>query len=148
MVKKSKTRVLLVDDHKIVRQSIKAILDAQEDIKIIGEAEDGRQAVEMVKKLKPDVIVIDFAMPKLNGLEATYKIKRLSPKTKIMLLTAYDNEEYIYQILKAGASGFLLKDLAPSELVLSIETIEKGELFFSPQILKMIYKKLYSQNYL
>ena len=93
----SKTKVLLVDDHTIVRQGIKALLDTQEGIEVVGEAEDGREAIEKAKQMAPNVIVIDITMPNLNGIEATLQIKKINPKIKVLVLTVHDNEKYIRQ---------------------------------------------------
>jgi two-component system, NarL family, response regulator NreC len=136
----SKTRVLLADDHTIVRQGLRALLDSQEDLEVVGEAEDGRQAFEKTKELVPDVVVIDITMPNLNGIEATRQIKKLLPEVKVLVLTVHINEEYIYQVLQAGASGYLLKESAVSDLVSAINVAKKGEIFLSPSISKIIVK--------
>ncbi len=136
----SKTKVLLVDDHTIVRQGIKALLDTQEGIEVVGEAEDGREAIEKAKQMAPDVIVIDITMPNLNGIEATLQIKKINPKIKVLVLTVHDNEEYIHRILQAGASGYLLKESAVSDLVSAINAVEKGDIFLSPSISKVVVK--------
>ena len=135
---KTKTKVLLVDDHTIVRQGIKALLDTQEGIEVVGEAEDGREAIEKAKQMAPNVIVIDITMPNLNGIEATRQIKKINPEIKVLVLTVHDNEEYIHRILQAGASGYLLKESAVSELVSAINAVEKGEIFLSPSISKVV----------
>jgi len=122
----SKIRVLLADDHTIVMQGLRALLDSQEDIEVVGEAEDGRQAFEKTKELIPDIVVIDITMPNLNGIEATRQIKKLSPEIKVLVLTVHDNEEYIHQILQAGASGYLLKESAVTDLVSAINAVKKG----------------------
>ena len=122
----SKIRVLLADDHTIVRQGLRALLDSQEDIEVVGEAEDGRQAFEKTKELLPDVVVIDITMPNLNGVEATRQIKKLNPEIKVLVLTVHDNEEYVHQMLQAGASGYLLKESAVTDLVSAINAVKKG----------------------
>lgn len=136
----SKIRVLLADDHTIVRQGLRALLDSQEDIEVVGEAEDGRQAFEKTKELIPDVVVIDITMPNLNGIEATRQIKKLNPEIKVLVLTVHDNEEYIHQILQAGASGYLLKESAVTDLVSAINAVKKGGIFLSPAISKVVVK--------
>src|SRR3990167_192894 len=138
--KMSKIRVLLADDHTIVRQGLRALLDSQEDIEVVGEAEDGRQAFEKTKELIPDIVVIDITMPNLNGIEATRQIKKLSPEIKVLVLTVHDNEEYIHQILQAGASGYLLKESAVSDLVSAINAVVKGDIFLRPSISKVVVK--------
>jgi len=137
---KTKTKVLLVDDHTIVRQGIKALLDTQEGIEVVGEAEDGREAIEKAKQMAPNVIVIDITMPNLNGIEATRQIKKINPEMKVLVLTVHDNEEYIHRILQAGASGYLLKESAVSDLVSAINAVEKGDIFLSPSISKVVVK--------
>lgn len=136
----SKTKVLLVDDHTIVRQGLKALLDFQDGIEVVGEAEDGRQAIEKAKELVPDIIVIDITMPNLNGIEATRQLKKISPEMKVLVLTVHDNEEYVHQILQAGASGYLLKESAVSDLVSAINAVKKGDIFLSPSISKVVVK--------
>ncbi len=136
----SKTKVLLVDDHTIVRQVLKALIDTQEGIEVVGDAEDGREAIEKAKQMAPNVIVIDITMPNLNGIEATRQIKKINPEIKVLVLTVHDNEEYIHRILQAGASGYLLKESAVSDLVSAINAVEKGDIFLSPSISKVVVK--------
>jgi two-component system, NarL family, response regulator NreC len=136
----SKIKVLLADDHTIVRQGLRALLESQEDIEVVGEAEDGRQAFEKTKELVPDVVVIDITMPNLNGVEATRQIKKLNQEIKVLVLTVHDNEEYVHQILQAGASGYLLKESAVSDLVSAINAVKKGDIFLSPSISKVVVK--------
>jgi DNA-binding NarL/FixJ family response regulator len=133
-----KINIFIADDHNLVRQGIVAILKNQGIFTIVGEASDGAQAVRMVKELKPDIILMDISMPLLNGLEATYQIKRDMPEAKILILTQYENEEYIMQIIKAGASGYVLKSSVSDDLVSGILALEKGGRFFSPSISKLI----------
>jgi two-component system response regulator NreC len=135
-----KTKVLLVDDHAIVREGIRALLDVREDLEVIGEAEDGRQAIEKARELTPDIILIDITMPNLNGIEATRQIKKTSSEIKLLVLTAHDNREYVHQILQAGASGYLLKDFAASDLVSAINAVKKGDIFLSPPISRVVVK--------
>lgn len=136
----SKIRVLLVDDHTIVRQGLRALLDSHEDIEVVGEAEDGRQAFEKAEQLIPDIVVLDITMPNLNGIEATRKIKKLNSGIKVIVLTVHDSEEYVHQILQAGASGYLLKESAVSDLVSAINAVKKGDIFLSPTISKVVVK--------
>lgn len=136
----SKIKVLLVDNHTIVREGIRTLLDAREDIEVIGEAEDGRQAIEKARQLIPDVIVIDITMPNLNGIEAIRQIKKTSSEIKLLVLTAHDNEDYVYQSLQAGASGYLLKESAVSDLVSAINAVKKGDIFLSPPISRVVVK--------
>jgi two-component system response regulator NreC len=133
-----KIRVLLAEDHTIVRQGISALLRSEPDIEVAGEASDGLEAIEMAKKLIPDVVLMDIAMRNLNGLEATRKIKKLFPHTKVLVLTMYDNEEWIFQILKVGASGYLVKDSAMTDLTSAIRAVHQGDSYLSPSISKKV----------
>lgn len=133
-----KIKVLLAEDHTIVRQGLKRILEEVPEIEVVGEASTGREAVCMSEKLRPDVVVIDITMPQLNGLEATRQIVRILPRTKVLVLTMHANEEYIRQMLKAGARGYLLKDAADSDLIAAITALERGSSFLSPAVSKII----------
>ena len=133
-----KIRVLLAEDHTIVRQGISALLRSEPDMEVAGEASDGLEAIELTKKLIPDVVLMDISMRNLNGLEATRKIKKLFPHTKVLILTMYDNEEWIFQILKAGASGYLIKDSAMTDLTSAIHAIHQGDSYLSPSISKKV----------
>jgi DNA-binding NarL/FixJ family response regulator len=133
-----KMKVLLADDHTVVRQGLRALLIAEEDIDIVGEAENGRQAIQLVKKLLPDVAVIDIAMPVLNGLEATRQITRSVPATKVLILSSYSDDEYVQQLTEAGAAGYLVKQTAANDLLKAIREAYKGNAFFSPSIAKRL----------
>src|SRR3990172_5308402 len=134
-------RILLVDDHTIVRQGLRALLEAQPGFTVVGEAENGRDAVKKAQELAPDVVIMDIAMPILNGLEATRQIKRLLPETKVLALTMYNDEEYVFQILKSGASGYLIKETAANELITAIDSVNTGNPFFSPLISRKIMER-------
>jgi len=127
-------RVLLVEDHTIVRKGLRALLEGQSDILVVGEAEDGRQALEQVQQILPDVVLMDIGMPGLNGLEATRQIKHQFPKTKVVVLTMHTNAEYIFNVLQAGASGYLIKQAATEEVISAIRAVYHGESFLSPSI--------------
>jgi DNA-binding NarL/FixJ family response regulator len=127
-------KVLLAEDHTIVRKGLRSLLENQDDIKIIGEAENGREAVEMVERLHPNVVLMDISMPSLNGIEATRRIKKKCPKTKVLILTMHSTEEYAFQILQVGASGYVVKKAAPEELVSAIYSVHQGHTFLSPSI--------------
>ena len=133
-----KIRVLLADDHTVVRQGLRALLAAEEDFEIVGEAENGRQAIQLVKKLLPDVAVIDIAMPVLNGLEATRQITRSVPATKVLILSSYSDDEYVQQLTEAGAAGYLVKQTAANELIKAIREAQRGNAYFSPAIAKRL----------
>jgi DNA-binding NarL/FixJ family response regulator len=130
--------VLLADDHIVVRQGLRALLVAEEDIDIVGEADNGRQAIQLVKKLLPEVVVMDIAMPVLNGLEATRQITRAVPNTKVLILSSYCDDEYVQQLTEAGAAGYLVKQTAANDLLKAIREANKGNAFFSPSIAKRL----------
>lgn len=134
----TRTKVILADDHTIVRKGLRSLLDAERDMNVIGEAGDGREAIELVAQLKPHIVVMDIGMPLLNGLEATRRILKKHPETKVLILTMHTNEEYVFEILRAGASGYIVKKAAPTELVAAIRAIREGESFLSPSISKKV----------
>lgn len=131
-------KVLLAEDHTIVRKGIRSLLTDAQNIEVVGEAEDGREAVEKAESLLPDIVLMDITMPNLNGIEATRQIKRLQPQVNVLILTMYTNEEYIFQVLHAGASGYLVKQSAPGELLSAIEAVYRGDTYLSPAISKKI----------
>jgi DNA-binding NarL/FixJ family response regulator len=133
-----KITVLLADDHTVVRQGLRALLQAESNIEIVGEAENGRQAVQLTAKLLPDVVVMDIAMPLLNGLEATRQINRETPATKVLILSSYNDDEYVHQLTEAGACGYLVKQTAANDLVKAIGEAKRGNAFFSPSISKRL----------
>ena len=128
----AKITVLIVDDHTLVRDGIRSLLELVSDIEVVGEAENGREALDRVKELTPDVVLMDMAMPIMNGLEATRRIHREFPDTKILALTQYDDSEYVIPIIEAGARGFITKMAAFSELAQAIQAVYKGESYLSP----------------
>jgi DNA-binding NarL/FixJ family response regulator len=133
-----KIGVLLVDDHTVVRQGLRALLKAEEDMEVVGEAENGRQAVMMARKTPPDVVVMDVAMPLLNGLEATRQILKTVPGTKVLVLTSYGDDECVEQLMQAGAAGYLIKQTAANDLLKAIREVQRGNAFFSPAIAKRL----------
>jgi len=130
----AKIRVLIADDHGLMRAGVKALLTATEDIEVVGEAEDGDEAIREVRRLEPDVVLMDVAMPGLGGLEATLVIRKEKPDVKILVLTQYDDREYVTRFLKAGVSGYVLKKAAASELVAAIRAVQRGGLVLDPEI--------------
>jgi len=130
--------VLLVEDHNVVREGLRALLRAEEDIEVVGEARNGREAVQLTGKLLPDVVVMDIAMPLLNGVEATRQILRIVPATRVLVLSAHSEDEYVEQVLEAGAAGYLLKQTAANVLVKAIREAHAGHRFFSPSISKRL----------
>jgi len=133
-----KLKVVLADDHTVVRQGLRALLVSEGDIEIVGEAENGRQAVQLAKRLLPDVVVMDIAMPVLNGLEATRQVTRAMPNVKVLILSSYSDDTYVSQISDAGASGYLVKQTAGSELLKAIREVQKGNAYFSPAVAKRL----------
>lgn len=134
----NKIRILLADDHTILREGIRSLLEHEPDMDVIGEAEDGHQAVKIAAQVKPDVVLMDISMPRLNGLEATSQIKKFIPDAKVLILTMYDNEEYIRKALAAGAMGYLLKDAAARELLGAIRAVYRGEAVLSPAVTRLV----------
>ena len=130
----SNLRILIAEDHTTVREGVKLIIESQADMEVCGEASDGREAIELAQKLKPDVLVMDISMPMLNGLKATAKLKRIMPEIKILTLTRHTDEAYLQELLQAGVSGYVLKQSASSELIRAIRTVAAGGGFLDPTI--------------
>lgn len=133
-----KIKLLLVDDHPLVREGIRSSLWRHPSIQIIGEAANGKEALRKAKQLCPDVILMDLNMPEMSGLEATPLIRKQRPETRVIALTIHDNKEYVLRILRTGASGYVLKDTSAEELVKAIEAVARGEAFFSPRIANIL----------
>jgi DNA-binding NarL/FixJ family response regulator len=127
-------KILLADDHSMVRQGFRRILEAQQDIEIVGEASDGREAVTLVEQLKPDVVVMDVAMPGLNGIEATRRISEVSPRTRVLALSMHKDGVYVREILRAGARGYLLKDAFDADLIAAVRAVARGEGYIAPAV--------------
>jgi NarL family two-component system response regulator LiaR len=136
-----KINILLAEDHVVVRESIRKSLEAQQQFNVVGEASDGEEAVRLAAKLKPDVIIMDISMPRLNGIEATKQVKSANPSIAILILTAYDYEQYIFSLLSAGAAGYLLKDVSSRELIEAIETVHRGESVLHPLIARKVMQR-------
>ena len=136
----NKIKILLADDHSIIRDGIKAMLAHVRDFKIVGEAKDGKDVVEKALKLKPDIVIMDISMPGRSGIEATRIINKKNPKIKILVLTQHENDEYIYEILNSGGSGYVLKNTKKVEFVNAIRQVVSGENYFSKNISDLIMK--------
>jgi DNA-binding NarL/FixJ family response regulator len=139
----SNISVLLVDDHNIVRQGLKALLSAEGDITVVAEAQTGREAVNLAAKLRAEVVVMDLAMPLLNGWEATRQILKVAPTAKILVLSTYDSDEHVHQAIAAGAAGYLIKQTAAADLVKAIREVRKGNAYFSPPIAQRLRETTY-----
>jgi len=133
-----KITVLLAENHKVARQGIRQFLDREQDIKVVGEASDGEEAVRLTGELNPEIVILDISMPKLSGIEAAKQIKQLNPRTIMLVLSAYDYEEYIFPILEAGAAGYLLKDMSLHDLVDAIRTVHRGETVLHPAVARKL----------
>jgi DNA-binding NarL/FixJ family response regulator len=129
-----KISILIADDHALIRSGITQLLQSFKDLVIVGEAEDGDEAVEMTETLKPDVVMIDITMPRMNGIEATKIIRERFPKTRVLVLTMHESDEYIFHILKSGAGGYMLKNSGKDELAAAVRAVAKGEKVFSPRV--------------
>jgi DNA-binding NarL/FixJ family response regulator len=134
----NKIRILLADDHTLVRDGIRSLLEDTPDMVVVGVAEDGHTAVKMACQLEPDVVLMDIAMPLLNGLEATRQIKQQCPRVKVLILSMHENEEYIRQALARGAMGYILKDAAAHDLLDAIHAVQRGEAVLSPAITRLV----------
>ncbi|MEI6152854.1 MAG: response regulator transcription factor [Deltaproteobacteria bacterium] len=133
-----KIHILLADDHVLVRAGIRSLLEQMSGIEVIGEAGDGREAVKLIRQLKPDIVLMDVAMAQMNGIEATARIKKAYKDVRVIILSMYSNEEYVLQALQAGASGYLLKDAATLELELAVRAVSRNETYLSPGVSKHV----------
>ena len=140
-----KIRLLLVDDHEIVRAGIRMLFLAESDMEIVGEAGSGQEAIEAVRELTPDVVIMDVAMPGMTGIEATRQIKEASPETVVLALTMYDDEQYFFEMLNAGASGYIPKRAAPDDLVSAIRVVNQGNVFLHSTLAKFLMKDVLGQ---
>lgn len=132
----NKVRVLIVDDHAIVRDGVRMILEAQPDIEVVGEASDGREALEAARQLSPGVVLMDIAMPGMNGLEATAAIRQDLPDVQVLILTMHEDYEYFFEVLRAGASGYVLKGASSDDLVSAIRAVHQGGVYLHPAVAK------------
>lgn len=133
-----KIRIVLVEDHVLVREGTKDMLNRQPDFQVVAEAGDGEEAINLVSELCPDIVIMDIELPKINGIEATKRIKASNPTISVLVLTAYDNDQYIFALLEAGAAGYLLKDASTSELIQTIRAVYAGELVLHPIVARKV----------
>ncbi|MFH1169095.1 MAG: response regulator transcription factor [Chloroflexota bacterium] len=137
-----KIRILLADDHAVLREGMRNLLEREKDMEVVGEASDGEEALQLVSELKPDVVLMDIVMPKINGIEATRKIKQISPATNVLILTAYSDMQYILGLLEAGACGYLLKSARSSEIAGAIRAVLSGESVLDPVVTQKLLERL------
>ncbi len=138
--------VFLADDHGAVRDGMSALMEVEQDIHVVGTAGDGRQAVEQIKKIRPDIVVMDIAMPELNGIDATRQISKTCPTVKVIMLSMHDSSEHVYQALKAGAKGYLLKESAGKEVVTAIREVSAGNRYLSGRIKEIVFEDYLSHR--
>ena len=143
----NKIRVIIADDHVLFREGTRNLIEQEPDIEVVGEASDGEEAVEMVTRLQPHIVLMDIAMPKVNGIEATRQIKAHHPAIAVLILTAYDNDQYIVALLEAGAAGYLLKNVSGKELVNAIRAVHDGEAVLHPAIARKVLNRLSTSGY-
>ena len=141
-MEKMSISILLADDHRIIRDGLRSLLSTMPEMQVVGEAENGRQALRIARKHNPDLVIMDISMPDLNGIEATRQILAESPGTKVLALSMHSDRQFVIQMFRAGVSGYLLKNGAFEELVLAIDTVRKNETYLSPKIASVLVKDL------
>ncbi len=134
-----KLRILIAEDHKTVREGLKLIVNSQDDMETVGEADDGREAIKLAQELAPDLVLMDISMPELNGLTATATLKRLRPKIKVLALTRHTDDAYLQELIQAGASGYILKQSAPTELLRAIRFVAEGGSYLDPSLTGKVF---------
>jgi NarL family two-component system response regulator LiaR len=142
----NKIKILLAEDHTVVREGLRELIEREQDLEVVAEAGDGEEALELVSRTDPDVAIIDIAMPRLNGIELTGQIKALYPSVAVIILTAYDNEEFVFALLEAGAAGYLLKDVRGQELINAIHAVQDGDPVLHPAITRKVLDGLPSRE--
>ncbi|HEU4759638.1 MAG TPA: response regulator transcription factor [Dehalococcoidia bacterium] len=142
----NKIRVVIAEDHAVVREGTRELLEREPDIEVIGEAANGAEAVELVERLGPDVAILDISMPVMGGIEATARIKAVRPATAVLILTAYDDDQYVFALLGAGAAGYLLKDVPSAELVRALRSVHAGEPVLHPAIARKVLARIAAEG--
>lgn len=128
------TRIVLVEDHRILRDGLRALFAAEPDLELIGEAADGREAINQARALQPDILILDLSMPRMDGLSALREIKRVAPHTRVLVMTVHRNEEYVFQAIEDGADGYLLKDASAPELLIAVRSVVAGNRYLCPEV--------------
>lgn len=141
-----KIKVLLVDDHPVVRKGLQSCLANREHLKVVGEAADGNEAIQKIKELDPDVVLMDINMPGMDGLAVTETLRRDSPRTRVLVLSVHDSRDYVLRIIKAGARGYVLKDAPPDELIRAIEAVSAGEAYFSASVARIALNQYVTES--
>lgn len=139
-------RIVIVDDHAVVREGLRFLLEQQEDMQVVGEGENGKQAIQLVADLLPDILLLDLLMPELDGVTAVREIKRLAPTTRIIVLTSYFEDDQIFNVIKAGALSYLLKDMRPRELIAALHAAARGESVLHPTVASRVLREMRSQQ--
>lgn len=142
----SKTRVLIVDDHPILVEGLRVLLSSQADIEVVGQAQDGEEAVAQVARLRPDIVIMDIGMPKMNGIEATRVIRRQHPETRVLILTQHEDNEYVLPLLKAGAAGIVLKRALVADLITALRVVMQGDTFLYPAVATTVVESIGQRN--
>ena len=133
------TRILIVDDHGLIRAGLRALLDSEEDIEVVGDAGDGNTAVQLANELKPDIVLMDISMPEMNGIEATGKIKQILPQTQVLAMTVHEDESMLREMVRAGASGYIIKRAMKAELLRAIQLVLQGNLYIYPSLTRALF---------
>ena len=139
----SDINIIIADDHTVVRKGTRQILEQEPDFKVVGEATNGEETVQLVTTLKPDIAIVDIAMPVMDGIEATKRIKEINPATAVLILSAYDNDEFVFALLEAGAAGYLLKDASGQDIINAVRAIQRGESVLHPIIARKVMDRYF-----